>query len=229
MFCLFYKKYQSSNAESESDDQWSSLVPLQAKRGQIVLVLESHTKQCLAFCHGSIGRIEKSLLKTVEGGSAPQCPTGSAQEDAKNLLNVFCLRDFRLVQLFLDVVPNSSASVFATFLLELLCQKETDSRALLQLLIRQEVKNTSEHQMLFRGNTVASKVLSQFAKHVGSKYLDVLLRPLIRSTLMMGHEVVDFVDFDPHAKHPRTPHSSRSVNLSREEPPNSAGEEVLIV
>lgn len=57
------------------------------------------------------------------------------------------------------------------------------------------------------------QVLSQFAKLVGTKYLDVLLRPLIRSTALMGHEIVDFFEFDPSVKSARTPkqkgHSSK--------------------
>ena len=62
--------------------------------------------------------------------------------------------------------------------------------------------------------------MSQFAKLVGTKYLDVLLRPLIRSTAMMGHEIVDFVEFDPNSKRsPSTsnPNSGRRANTSKEE------------
>ena len=120
-----------------------------------------------------------------------------------------------MCSIFLDCLPNSAANSFATFLLELLRDKDTDARALLQLLIRQEVKNTSEHQMLFRGNTVASKVTSQFAKLVGTKYLDTLLRPLIRSTAMMAHEIVDFLEFDPSSKSPRRRHSANGIVASR--------------
>ena len=97
-------------------------------------------------------------MKLSDEASAPQCPRGDAPEDARQLTAAFCQQQFRLVQLMLDCLPNAAASTLATFLVELLRDKATDSRALLQLLIRHEVKHTSEHQMLFRGNTVASKV-----------------------------------------------------------------------
>jgi hypothetical protein len=150
---------KSSNAESDSEDTTlGGVVALEVKRGQMVLLLEIHSKSCIGFCGGSVGRIDRAAVKVVDGTAAPQCPAGDSDEDAEGLAKVFCMNNFHLVQLFLDSLPNSSANAFSTFLLELLNHKDTDWRGLLQLLIKQEVKNTAEHQMLFRGNTVASKV-----------------------------------------------------------------------
>ncbi len=213
---------KSSNADSESEDSSAgNVMPLTLKRGQMVLLLDGGSaKQSLAFCGGVLGRVDRSHVKLLDGTSAPQCPVGDTAEDGRSLRAAFCWDDFRLVQLMLDCLPNAAGNTLATFLIELLKYKETDSRALLQLLIRQEVKNTSEHQMLFRGNTVASKVLSQFAREVGQKYLDVLLRPLIRSTVMMAHEIVDFLEFNPASKSPRSPgrtHARRSSDAAEDE------------
>ncbi len=206
-------KRKPSNADSESEDSSvAGAMALQLKRGQLVLLLDSNSKQSLAFCGGRLGRVDRAHVKVSDEASAPQCPRGDTAEDVKQLMAVVCKQQFRLVQLLLDCLPNTAASTLATFLVELLKDRGTDSRALLQLLIRHEVKNTSEHQMLFRGNTVASKVLSHFAKLVGAKYLDVLLRPLIRSTQMMAHEIVDFLEFNPAPRSPRSGgrHSARS-------------------
>jgi hypothetical protein len=198
-------KRKPSNADSESEDSGiAGAVTLQLRRGQLVLLLDANPKQSLAFCGGRLGRVDRSHVKLSDEASAPQCPRGDTAEDVKLLMATLCNQQFRLVQLLLDCLPNTAASTLATVLMELLKDRSTDSRALLQLLIRHEVKNTSEHQMLFRGNTVASKVLSHFAKLVGAKYLDALLRPLIRSTMMMAHEIVDFLEFSPSALSPRS-------------------------
>lgn len=59
-------------------------------------------------------------------------------------------------------------------------------------MIAHECAQTAEHQLLFRGTTVASRVISSYTKVIGVKYLDSLLRPLIRSTIMSGHEIFEF-------------------------------------
>jgi hypothetical protein len=198
-------KRKPSNADSESEDSGiAGAVTLQLRRGQLVLLLDANPKQSLAFCGGRLGRVDRAHVKLSDEATAPQCPRGDTAEDVKLLMAALCNQQFRLVQLLLDCLPNTASSTLATVLMELLKDRATDSRALLQLLIRHEVKNTSEHQMLFRGNTVASKVLSHFAKLVGAKYLDGLLRPLIRSTMMMAHEIVDFLEFNPSTRSPRS-------------------------
>ena len=151
----------------------------------------------MGFCNGALGTVDRSLVSLMEDALMPRCPGGDREEDWADLLHVIQLENGLLVQLMLDSLPSSTAGKLATYLLEAMKHASINVRQMLQLLIRHEVKNTSEFQMLFRGNTAASKVLSQFAKMAGSKYLDLLMRPLIRSTAMMAHEAVDFFEYIP--------------------------------
>ena len=98
----FRRKSSSANDSGESgeDSGVAAALPLVVKRGQIVLLFDGQCKQCLAFCGGMLGRVDRSHLKVLEGSAAPQCPRGDTSDDAKALMSVFVRDGFRLVQHF---------------------------------------------------------------------------------------------------------------------------------
>ena len=115
-------------------------------------------------------------------------------DDWGGLIDAFQRDKFELAKTLLCCVSSSNTAKLTSFFVELLRLRSCPYRHLLAMLVEIEVTQTSEFQMLFRGNNVSSKVLSHFAKNAGSRFLDLLLRPLIRSLAMLGSNCQEFLE-----------------------------------
>ena len=55
----------------------------------------------LAFCGGSLGKVDKSQVTLMEEGLCPRCPTGETESERKALMRVLMQHEWRLVQVML--------------------------------------------------------------------------------------------------------------------------------
>lgn len=189
------------------------LLPL--KRGHMLVVLEWGHPLSLGCSGGAVGRFDRASIRPMDPAASPRSPAGDAPPDWTKLLQCLAARNFALLPLLLETAGTANTARVTASLLELLrlAPELLESRAMIQHLIHFEVAHTSEHQLLFRGNTVASKVLSQYARTAGSAYLELLLRPLLRSTILAAHDTTDFKDA-PSSRASKGSFSNRSVPSS---------------
>nr|KAJ3417828.1 Ras GTPase-activating protein 1 [Polyrhizophydium stewartii] len=82
-------------------------------------------------------------------------------------------------------VITHEREAFARSFLDLMCLLGRE-RGSINLLIVDEISATDDPNIIFRGNTLATKVFDQYMKIVGAEYLQATLTPLIRAVYENG-------------------------------------------
>eukprot|EP00002_Diphylleia_rotans_P018460 TRINITY_DN3574_c0_g1_i5.p1 TRINITY_DN3574_c0_g1~~TRINITY_DN3574_c0_g1_i5.p1 ORF type:complete len:871 (+),score=139.07 TRINITY_DN3574_c0_g1_i5:51-2663(+) len=152
-------------------EQWPSIEVNRGSLSQTVPPEEESTKvQEMVSTHfGFVNDVTPkwalSLWLSQNADTTPELP----------FQDVLLAPDLILATALCRVVPVTEADEVAKSLVRVF-QRYDDSIRLIKIAVKREVAVTESGNTLFRSNSMSCKLLSQFSRMVGSKYLDSVLR-----------------------------------------------------
>lgn len=94
------------------------------------------------------------------------------------VFDVLLEKDLVIVTTIIDVLPSGSADALAASLLRLF-EVQGQCEQLLKAVIAHEVDMTIEENRLFRGNTVATNIMTAYCRMTGTSFLKSVLAPFV--------------------------------------------------
>ncbi|KAL1920332.1 uncharacterized protein VTP21DRAFT_1478 [Calcarisporiella thermophila] len=136
----------------------------------------------------------------------------SRAEKYEKLIDIIVGSDLKIALTLCNVCPVSEIDTLALLLLKVFNSRK-QTMLLLKTVIEREVANTESESELFRRNSMATRMLSAFARLYGTDYMRTTLQPILQE--LYTHPEQYSFELDP-AKVPNPEDINRNVaNLKR--------------
>jgi len=129
------------------------------------------------------------------------------KERYKKLIDLFTRPDLSIALALCEVAPVGDIDEIAQLILTIFRSNSRLTMKLIKMVVKKEVAKTESPENLFRRNSMATKLLTIFAKNEGSDYLKRTLQPYL--TKLVTESVDKSYEIDPE----RIQYGDKSSNL----------------
>ncbi|GAM17779.1 hypothetical protein SAMD00019534_009540 [Acytostelium subglobosum LB1] len=154
------------------------------------------------------------IANILNQGTGFDAVTDEPEEKYEKFIDLLLEPEFYAILSFIEAIPITEADELAPILVNFL-EHHDRTLVVLKKVIQQEVVSTENVNSLLRRNSMATKMLGAFTKHIGRPYLKLALYPVINNLINQKESM----EIDPTRLSPTDDaavNTTRLINLTKQ-------------